>query len=101
MPAFRRVDPQRAGPTALGILVPLGSKTLVILRPRGLEWDLLPARWGGDARAAPVFCQFSREEAALVARRFQQCLEETVLAGKDPVETFGDPVGQEFQVWVR
>src|SRR5438046_362163 len=101
MPAFRRVDAQRAGATALGILVPPGSKTLVILRPRGLEWDLLPARWGGATRAAPVFCQFGREEAALVARRFQQSLEETVLVGKDPVETFGNPVDQEFQVWVR
>jgi hypothetical protein len=101
MPAFRRVDAQRAGAAALGILVPLGANTLVILRPRGLEWDLLPARWGGDGGASPVFCQFGREEAAMVARRFQQSLEEAVLAGKDPVETFGDPARQEFQVWVR
>jgi hypothetical protein len=101
MPAFRRVEAQRAGATALGILVPPGAKTLVILRPRGLEWDLLPARWAGDAGTPPVFCRFDRDEAALVARRLHQALEETVLRGKDPVETFGDPVGQKFQVWVR
>jgi hypothetical protein len=59
MPAFCRVDAQRAGPAALGILVPPGDKTLVVLRPRGLEWDLLPALWMGDAIAAPVFCQFA------------------------------------------
>ena len=99
MPAFRRVDAQRAGPTALGILVPPGGKTLVILRPRGLEWDLLPARWGEDARVAPVFCQFERDEAALVARRLHQCLEGLVLVGTNPVETFGNPLGQHFQVW--
>jgi hypothetical protein len=101
MPLFRRVDAHRAGASALGILVPPGAKTVVILRPRGLEWDLLPARWEGEARAAPAFCQFARDEAALVARHFQQALEQAVLAGKDPVETFGDPAGREHQVWVR
>jgi len=101
MPAFRRVDAQRAGASALGILVPPGRKTVVILRPRGLEWDLLPARWAGDAEAAPEFCQFGRDEGALVARRFQQFLEEAVPAGKNPVETFGNRMGQEFQIWVR
>ena len=101
MPAFRRVDAQHAGPKALGILVPPGVNTLVILRPRGLEWDLLPARWAGEPSIPPVFCQFGREEAALVARRFQQALEQAVLAGKSPVETFGNPLSQHFQVWVH
>src|SRR5207244_3863832 len=101
MPAFRRVSPEHAGATALGILVPPGEKTLVILRPRGLEWDLLPARWGGDAATPPVFCLFAREEAARIARRLRACLEEGVLRGANPVETFGNPLGQEFQVWVR
>jgi hypothetical protein len=101
MPAYRRVDAQRAGTAALGILVPHGARTVVILRPRGLEWDLLPAHWTGAACAAPVFCQFEREEAALIARRVAQALEETARAARDPVETFGNPLGQEFQVWVR
>jgi hypothetical protein len=101
MSAFRRVDAQRAGAMALGILVPPGLKTLVILRPCGLEWDLLPARWAGEPATPPVFSQFSREEAALVARRFQQSLEDAVVAGKNPVGTFGNPSGQAFQVWVR
>lgn len=101
MPAFRRVDVQRAGATALGILVPPGVNTLVILRPRGLDWDLLPARWAGDAGTPPHFCQFGRDEAAQVARRLAQALEEAALAGRDPVETFGDPAGQHLQLWVR
>ena len=101
MPAFRRVDAQRAGPSALGILVPPGRKTVVILRPRGLEWDLLPARWAGDAALPPEFCDFGRDEAAGVARRFQQALEATLRVGTNPVETIGDPAGHDFQVWVR
>jgi hypothetical protein len=101
MPAFRRVDAQRAGASALGILVPPGVKTVVILRPRGLDWDLLPARWNGEAARAPEFCEFGRDEAAQVARRFQQALEAAVQAGIDPVETFGDPARREYQVWVR
>jgi len=101
MPAFRRVDAQRAGASALGILVPPGANTLVILRPRGLDWDLLPARWEGDARVPPLFCQFGREEAAQVARRFYRILEEANLAGKNLIETFGNPLGHAFQVWIR
>jgi len=99
--AFRRVDAQRAGPAALGILVPPGQRTLVIARPRGLDWDLLPARWDGDPATAPVFCQFGRDEAAGVARRFHEALVAAVLAGTNPVETIGAASGGKFQVWVR
>jgi hypothetical protein len=101
MPAFRRVDAQRAGAKALGILVPPGKKTLVILRPRGLEWDLLPAHWAGEAATPPVFCQFAREEAARIARRLHEWLEDNVARGTNPVETFGNPLAQQFQVWIR
>src|SRR5262245_37921965 len=101
MAAFRRVDARQAGPTALGILVPPGLSTLVIARPRGLEWDLLPARWQGDPAQPPVFCQFGRDEAAGVARRFHDALAAAAQARISPVETIGAPAGQEFQVWVR
>ena len=50
MPAFRRVEPHQAGARALGILVPPGPKTVVILRPRGLDWDLLPRAGRGSPR---------------------------------------------------
>ena len=101
MPSFRKVEPQIAGPSALGILVPPGMKTVVILRPRGLDWDLLPARWSGDADSAPVFCQFGRDEAAQVARRIPGVLEEAVLAGRNPFESFGKSLHRDFQIWVR
>ncbi len=34
MGSFRRVEGEEAGPDALGILVPPGKRTFVILRPR-------------------------------------------------------------------
>jgi hypothetical protein len=71
---FQRVEDARAGPTALGILVPPGPRTVVILRPRALEWDLLavdPARG---------FCQFGRDEAAGVARGVLRALEQTAVS---------------------
>jgi hypothetical protein len=101
MPAFRRVDAQHAGSGAVGILVPPGERTLVILRPRALGWDLLPAQWSGDRRRAPTFCTFTREQAALEARQLLRSLEDAVTRGVNPVETCGDPRGDCFQVWLR
>jgi len=98
---FRRVDARLAGPAALGILVPPGSRTVVILRPRSLAWDLLPASWNGDARTAPVFSTFSRDEAAAVARQLLDHLQAALQRGANPVETLGDAGGRRFQVWLR
>jgi hypothetical protein len=99
--SFVRTDPNRAGPTALGILIPQGARTLVILRPRALEWDLLPARWDGDRACAPEFCTFERDEAVGVARKVITSLEAAVLEHSCPVQTFGDPAAQQLQIWMR
>jgi hypothetical protein len=101
VPPFRRVESRQAGPTALGILVPHGPRTLVVLRPRGLSCDLLPARWDGSPSTPPTFCTFGRDEAATTARRLQLSLEESVRDGVNPVQTAGDPRGDNHQVWVR
>lgn len=95
---FTRVEPQHAGPTALGILVPHGAKTLVIVRPRALAWDLLPARWTGDSSQTPAFSVFTRDEAASVARRFIKALETAIV---NPLESFGDAQRQSCGVWLR
>jgi|SRR5579864_5250808 len=93
MSAFRRVEGHRAGPMALGILVPPGQQTLVILRPRALEWDLLPIRVEGMPSG---FCQFGRDEAAVVARKVQRAFE---ASAANSAQVVANPGGG-FLVWV-
>lgn len=71
-----------------------------MLRPRALPWDLVPARWDGDATRPPSLCVFERDEAAGVARRVQQALERAVSGGVNPLQTIGDAQGRHFQVWL-
>ena len=96
---LRRVDIRQAGSEAVGILVPPGQRTFVVVRPRGLSWDLLPVRWAGDPAAAPMPCTFTRDEAAAVARNLGKFLEHCDAHGISPVETLGR--SPEFQVWLR
>ncbi len=98
---FIRVEAQHAGPNAIGILVPQGTKTLVIVRPRALEWDLLPARWDGDRERPPQFCLFTRDEAVSVARRLVKALEGAVAQAVNPLESFGDAQRECLQIWLR
>lgn len=100
MAAFRRVEDSRAGPTALGILVPPGSRTLVILRPRALAWDLLALRADCTPPQSP-FQEFDRDEAARVARRLQHALEIAVAAEANPLESVAHIEEEGFQVWLR
>lgn len=62
MSAFRLVADEKAGPTALGILAPPGRRTFLILRPRGLPWDLVLVQ---ASRNGPgmAFREMSRDEA--------------------------------------
>jgi hypothetical protein len=59
MSAFRRVEDERAGPEAVGILVPPSRRTFLIVRPRSLPWDLLVVN-----EPAGTFREMSREEAS-------------------------------------
>ncbi|MCI0377196.1 MAG: hypothetical protein L0215_06310 [Gemmataceae bacterium] len=101
MPAFRRVEPRQAGPSALGILVPQGIHTFLVLRARALPWDLLAAQWNGRADSAPAFCQFFRDEAATIARRLPQAFEAAASCAQSPVLTVSDSAGTAFQIWLR
>jgi hypothetical protein len=108
MPAFRRVDARLAGPRALGILVPPGQQTVVILRPRALLLDLLPLRPGLEQVQPAVFCALGRDEAAGLARRAHDALARG--AGRDPNpvevvasgprERFGVAVHIEGMLWI-
>ncbi len=96
---LRRVDARMANGTAIGILVPPGARTFVVVRPRGMTWDLLPVRWDGNPAVPPSFASFDRDEAAVVARRLAKALEDRDLGGECPLETLG--YERAFQVWLR
>lgn len=96
---LRRVDANRASDDAVGILIPPGARTVVVVRPRRMTWDLLPVRWSGEAARSPEFVSFDREQAAQIARRLAKSLEERDCAGTCPLETLGRPPA--FQVWLR
>lgn len=98
MPPFRRVDHAKAGAAAVGILVPPGRRTAVIIRPRALTWDLVPARVENGVRA---FCQFDRDEAAGVARTLQQELAHLANAEGDPFVMLSSPASPGFQIGVK
>jgi hypothetical protein len=68
---LRRVEGHRAGPSALGILVPPGRRTFLILRPRSLAWDLLLLR----SKADSAFRELHAEEANRLARELFHALE--------------------------
>src|ERR1700730_5167165 len=72
MSPLRRVLGDRAGPTAVGILVPPGPRTVVILRPRALAWDLLLVR--GDA----TFQEIESHEAEAIVQGLARALEDWI-----------------------
>lgn len=82
MGAFRRVEAETAGPQALGILIPPSRRTFVILRPRGLPWDLLLLR-SADGVA---FWELAHDEASAAAQSLYRALRESAHSGKVTVE---------------
>jgi hypothetical protein len=87
MGELRRVTDRRAGPAALGILVPPGRRTLLILRPRSLAWDLLLVGAGG------AFRELARDEADAAARDLGRALDEWAAGGPGAVEAVAAPDG--------
>jgi hypothetical protein len=76
MGTFRKVEAERAGPDALGILIPPSRRTFVILRPRGLPWDLLLCRGGDDLG----FRELGHDEASAAAQAVYRALREGAAA---------------------
>lgn len=64
MPALRLVPDDRAGPSAVGLLVPPGTKTILIVRPRSLGWDLVLTR----SAANPAIREMNQDEGREAAR---------------------------------
>ncbi|HEV3235344.1 MAG TPA: hypothetical protein VGZ25_00050 [Gemmataceae bacterium] len=74
MCALRRVPDSLAGPRAVGILVPPGSKTVIILRPRTLPWDLLLLANREQQTPCFPFQEFSQPDAKRAASELLQAL---------------------------
>jgi hypothetical protein len=73
MSAPRRVFGNQAGPTAVGILVPPGVRTVVVVRPRSLPWDLLLVEVDDTVIR---FREFDRSEAEAAAQALGQAFDE-------------------------
>src|SRR5262249_23565372 len=74
MPTFRSVNAGKAGPNAVGILVPPGSRTLVVVRPRALPVDLVMVRRGEDGGFGSGFMEEGRQTAGLEAQKLAKAL---------------------------
>ncbi|MBL8795165.1 MAG: hypothetical protein JNM56_14770 [Planctomycetia bacterium] len=74
MPPFRTVNGSRAGPRALGVLVPPGNRTLVVLRPRALDVDLVLVRREANGTWGSSFLEAERLSAGLEAQKLQRAL---------------------------
>jgi hypothetical protein len=85
MAIFRRVDGAEAGPDALGILVPPGRRTLVILRPRALDHDLVPLQESAED-GPPGFAEIDHKEAPGLSQRLYRALEAAAERGTGRVE---------------
>jgi hypothetical protein len=94
---LRRVEGPLAGPSALGILVPPGRRTFLILRPRTLSWDLLLLRPG----SMNVFREVAHTEAERLAHEMFQALRHWSEGASGHVEEIACPDGGGFWVRVR
>jgi hypothetical protein len=79
MSALRLVADDRAGPAAVGILVPPSRRTFLIVRPRSLPLDLLVLA----ESAGTAFREFEREQASRAAEALFDLLAEW--SGSNPV----------------
>jgi len=93
--SLRRVPDDGAGPEALGILLPPGLRTVLIVRPRALQWDLLLVQ----GVAGTTFRSLSRAEAPLIAQSFYQALEQWNRGGVGHVGVVPSLEGTGFLVW--
>jgi hypothetical protein len=94
---LRRVEDDRAGPAALGILVPPARRTFLILRPRSLSWDLVLLR----APEGRAFREMGHPEAQAAARALGSALEAWAGGGDGRIEEIANPEGEGFRLRVR
>ncbi len=94
---LRRVTDSEAGPAAVGLLLPPGRLTFLIIRPRSLGCDLLLVQSGQDCTFRPL----RRDEATLVAQKVYRALERWIDQGDGQAAVLERPGGLEFWLQVR
>ena len=100
MSSFQEIEASRAGRSALGILMPPGPRTLVILRPRALDWDLVPLRPDGEPGQPMQFWEVDREHGSRLVPELHRSLEEWARGGLGRVEPVPAPGGAGYHVRV-
>jgi hypothetical protein len=101
MPAFRRVLGERAGPTAVGVLVPPGKRTLVVVRPRALPWDLVLTQFGPDGLPGAGFLEMGRNPAGNAAQKLSQALIHWAEEGLGEARTCPAADGDGCWIWAE
>jgi hypothetical protein len=96
MPPFRVVNGAKAGAEALGIIVPPGSRTLVVLRPRGLPVDLVMTRQSEDG--TDRFMEASRQTAGIAAQELAVALQKWAQGGPGGIEVVEMETGWGIQI---
>jgi hypothetical protein len=97
--SLQRVEARQAGPDALGILLPPGARTVLILRPRSVAWDLLLVRSGEGGEAGTPFLHLEAEEGQAMAEGVLRALQRWVAGGSGKVDAAVAPDGVGY--WVQ
>src|SRR5947209_10768404 len=97
--SLRRVEARQAGPGALGVLLPPGPRTVLILRPRPVSWDLLLVRGGAGGEVGTPFLHLEPDEGQAVAEGVLRALERWWMGGPGKVEAAFAPDGAGY--WVQ
>jgi hypothetical protein len=100
-PYFRLVEAHRAGPAAIGILVPPGPRTAVIVRPRSLDWDLVLVPQRETMSAGQPAWELEREKAARLVQDLQRALGRWPLGGQGSAQAVASSSEGGWQVVVE
>jgi hypothetical protein len=101
MPPFRPVAADQAGPNAVGILLPPGRRTVVVVRPRALAVDLVLARSTISGEPGPGFLELPRGAAAREAQQVGRALLRCAEDGTTLVKPVAAPEEAGYWAWVQ
>lgn len=96
MAVWREVPDTQAGPTAIGLLLPPGERTFLIVRPRALSWDLLLLKGVAEIH----FWELGRAEGMTIARQFAAALRQWSAGGAGQIGAVPCAKDKGYLVWV-